>query len=233
MLYTAARKRRITAGLKYAAVLTLRPLQTYWRDTMTATARLLTSALFMFALCPSAFAQASPVPDLPKVGDPVMILAKYGKDGRERIFAGDTDGKVRQYLLVWEDGSNMPNVVTYVVSGEGHTFNATWGQGPVNPAAFNCAADKAPVFGEKSLWVATDTGSGLKFEEVEYDELKGLFKNLALARREAVREARSPRRSIMAGSMQANIMIFLKEKNRRKWAERGWLRPATDCYLIN
>jgi hypothetical protein len=189
--------------------------------------------LLLLGLCSAAFAQTTPPPDLPEVGDPAMILASFGKDGRWRILAGDKDGKVRQYLLAWEGGSKTPNVVTYVVTGEGRTFSATWGQGPVNPAAFNCATDKAPVFGEKSLWVATDSGPGLKFEEVEYDDLKGLFKNLTLTRREAVREARSARRSIVAGSMQANIMVFLREKNRRKWAERGWLRPATDCFRIN
>ena len=189
--------------------------------------------LLLLGLCSAAFAQATPPPELPKVDDPVMIRASYSKDGRQRILAAGKDGKVRQYLLAWEDGSQMPNVVTYVVTGEGGTFSATWGRGPVNPVAFNCATDKAPAFGEKSLWVATATGPGLKFEEVDYEDLKGLFRNLALTRREAVREARSARRSIVAGSIQSNIMIFLREKNRRKWAERGWLRPATDCFRIN
>ena len=128
---------------------------------MTALAWL---AAFAFLSPSAASAQTAPPPELPKVGKPVLIGLAFANDGRGRVMAADEDGKVEQYLLVWADGAKEPDVVVYVLAAGAQHRTVIWGRGPVNRAAFNCAADAAPQFGEKSFWVATSTASGLKFE---------------------------------------------------------------------
>lgn len=103
------------------------------------------------------------------------------------------------------------------------------GRGPVNPVAFNCKATKIPEFGEKSLWVVTDTNGVLTFEEINYEPLKGLFENLGRAREDWRREVNAPIQRRSTSTSERNILLFLKEKNRQKWLEQGWLRPATTC----
>lgn len=178
----------------------------------------------------TASAQSSTQLELPKVGEPGIISIGYSNDGRGRVRAADSKGKVQQYLEVWENQSKMPNVVTYMlVGGDGRTFSATWGRGPVNPAAFNCKAENVPEFGEKSLWVATVTDGVLKFQEIDNEDIKGLFSNLAKARRDWGREVNSANQRYAANTTEQNLLTFLKEKNRKKWLEQGWLQPATTC----
>ena len=174
--------------------------------------------------------QSTPQFELPKVEELKQIGISYASDGRGKIMAGDKSGKVQQYLEVWVDKSKVANVVTYVLVGDDRkTFSATWGRGPVNPIAFNCRADKTPEFGEKSFWVATDTNGVLTFQEIEYEPLKGLFENLGRAREDWKREVNSPNQRRSTSTSEQNILLFLKEKNRKKWLEQGWLRPATMC----
>jgi hypothetical protein len=178
----------------------------------------------------AASPQSTPPLELPKVGELKQIGISYASDGRGKIMAGDKSGKVQQYLEVWVDKSKVANVVTYVLVGnDGRTFSATWGRGPVNPIAFNCRADKTPEFGEKSLWVATDTNGVLTFQAIEYEPLKGLFDNLIRARQDWTREVNAPIQRRSTSTSEQNILLFLKEKNRQKWLEQGWLRPATTC----
>ena len=108
-------------------------------------------------------------------------------------------------------------------------MTATWGRGPVNPAAFNCNVELAPQFGEKSFWVVTVEGKGLKFQEIADGEIKGLFGNLTVIRRDLIRDVSSKMRSSAANSNEHNVVFFFKEKNRKKWLEQGWLQPATTC----
>jgi hypothetical protein len=178
-----------------------------------------------------ASAQSPPQFELPKVGEPKQIGISYASDGRGKIMAGDKSGKVQQYLEVWVDKSKVANVVTYVLVGDDRkTFSATWGRGAVNPIAFNCRADKIPEFGEKSLWVATDTNGVLTFQEIEYEPLKGLFENLGRAREDWKREVNSSVQRRSTSTSEQNILLFLKEKNRKMWLEQGWLQPATMCF---
>ena len=178
----------------------------------------------------AALPQSTPQFELPKVGELRQIGITYANDGRGKVMAGDKSGKVQQYLEVWVDKSKVANVVTYVLVGDdGKTFSATWGKGPVNPIAFNCRADKTPEFGEKSFWVATDSNGVLTFQELQYEPLKGLFENLGRAREDWKREVNSPIQRRSTSTSEQNILLFLKEKNRQKWMEQGWLRPATMC----
>lgn len=187
---------------------------------------LVTMALIATAASP----QSTPQFELPKVDEARQIGISYASDGRGRVMAGDRSGKVQQYLEIWVDKSKVANMVTYVLVGDdGKTFSATWGKGPVNPLAFNCRADKTPEFGEKSFWVATDANGVVTFQEIQYEPLKGLFENLGRAREDWKREVNSPIQRRSTSTSEQNILLFLKEKNRKMWLDQGWLRPATTC----
>jgi hypothetical protein len=178
----------------------------------------------------TASAQTAPPLELPKIGEPQGIGIRFADDGRGKIMAADKNGKVQQYLEVWANQSNVPNVVTYVIVGDDNTtFTATWGRGPVNPAAFTCQADKFPEFGEKILWVATVKDGALAFQEIKDSAVKGMFDNVAQARRDFGREVGPASQRTNANTTEINLLTFLKEKNRKKWAEQGWLQPATTC----
>jgi hypothetical protein len=185
-----------------------------------------------FIACGATMASAqtpSPIV-LPKVDEPRIIGINYAPDGRGKVRAADKNGAVQQYLEVWENQSKIPNVITYMlVSSEGATFSTTWGKGPVNPAAFKCEAEAIPEFTEKTLWVATVTDDVLTFREIKDDDVKGLFRNLELARRDYNREVNASSQRYNANTTEQNILTFLKEKNRKKWLEQGWLQPATAC----
>jgi hypothetical protein len=177
----------------------------------------------------TAVAQSAP-PELPKVGEIKGIAIAYTNDGRGKISAADKNGLVQQYLEVWENQSAIPNVVTYMLIGtDGSAFSVTWGRGPLNTKAFRCLRGQSPEFGEKSFWVATVNDGKLGFEEIKDESIKGLFDNLTQARRDWKREVNAANQRYNANTTQQNILFFLKEKNRKKWLEQGWLRPATGC----
>ncbi len=52
------------------------------------------------------------------------------------------------------------------------------GDGDRQPHGFYRKAGQVPEFGEKSLWVAIVIGEKLRFQEIEYGDLTGLFGNL-------------------------------------------------------
>ncbi len=185
---------------------------------------------FMALTAITALADTAPLLELPKIGEAQVIGIRFAADGRGKIMAADKNGKVQQYLEVWANQSNVPNAVTYVLIGEdGNTFSATWGRGPVNPAAFTCQADTLPEFGEKVLWVATVTDGALAFQEIKDSAVKGMFDNVTQARRDFGREVGPSAQRANANTTEINLLTFLKEKNRKKWAEQGWLQPATTC----
>ncbi|MCA1621588.1 MAG: hypothetical protein LC795_20410 [Acidobacteria bacterium] len=178
-----------------------------------------------------ATAQEATRPELPKIPESKTIGIGYASDGRGKVVAADKYGKVRQYLNVWENQSKEPNVVTYVLTTEeGRGYSATWGVGPVNPAAFGCKAREVPQFDEKAMWAATAEAGVLTFTPVDDDDLRGLFRDLKRARQDYNREVNSQHQRSAANTPEQNILILLKEKNRKKWLERGWLRPATTCF---
>jgi len=177
----------------------------------------------------TALAQSSPETELPKIEEARNIGISFNRKGAGRILAADREGKVHQYLEIWEDDKKSPNVVTYILVGDGKTLTATWGRGPVNTSAFRCKAESVPQFGEKSVWVATSSGGVLTFKEIEDNDIKGLFANVIQARRDFDREVGGWNQRRMANTPEKNILTLLKEKNRKKWLELGWLRPATTC----
>lgn len=167
---------------------------------------------------------------LPKIEDPSIISIAYSPDGFGRISAADKNGKIRQYLEVWENQSKVPNVVTYVLRGDdGTAFTATWGRGQVNTAAFACNANKIPELGEKSLWVARVSEGVLTFQEIKDDDIKGLFENLTQARRDWNQTVNAANQRRNANLTQENILTLLKKKNREKWLAQGWLQLASSC----
>ncbi len=169
-------------------------------------------------------------PSLPKIPESKGIGISYSPDkGIGRIVAADENNKVHQYLEIWEDGKKLPNVVTYLLIGDGQTFSATWGKGPVNPKSFTCKADNIPEFGEKVFWVATVKDGALTFQEIKDGDVKGLFENLAQARRDWGITVSAINQRANANLVQENILGFMKEKNRKKWLDQGWLQPATLC----
>lgn len=169
-------------------------------------------------------------PGLPKVPDSEGIAISYSPtNGVGKVLAVDENNKVHQYLEIWEDGKKLPNVVTYILVGEGQTFSATWGKGPVNTKVFNCKPDSIPEFGEKSFWVATVKDDEVTFQEIKDGDVKGLFENLAQARRNWEREVSAINQRANANLVQENILTFMKEKNRKKWLDLGWLQVATKC----
>lgn len=169
-------------------------------------------------------------PGLPKVPEPKIISVSYAPEsGIGRVLAADRNGKVQQYLEIWEGEKKQPNVVTYVLVGDGQTFSATWGKGPVNRKAFNCEAGEIPEFSEKSFWVATVADGKLTFQEIKDGDVKGLFENLTQARRDWEREVSAVNQRRNTNLTQENILIFIKEKNREKWLQQGWLQLATTC----
>ncbi len=177
----------------------------------------------------TALAQSSPETELPKIEEAKNIGISFNLKGAGQILAADREGKVHQYLEIWEDDKKSPNVVTYILVGGGKTFTATWGRGPVNSSAFRCKAETVPQFGEKAVWVATSSGGVLSFTEIDDKDIKGLFTNVIQARRDFDREVGGWNQRRMANTPEQNILTFLKEKNRKKWLELGWLRSATTC----
>lgn len=169
-------------------------------------------------------------PELPKIPDPKIIAIAFSPDsGIGRVRAADKNGVVNQYLEIWENDKRVPNVVTYVLVAGGQSYTATWGKGPVNPKAFTCELDKVPAFGEKSFWVATVKDETLSFQEIKDGDIKGLFDNLATARRDYNREVNASTQRNNANLVENNILLLLKEKNRQKWSQQGWLQPAPIC----
>jgi hypothetical protein len=182
------------------------------------------------ALAQSGSPQAATTLELPKINEAKQIGIGYADDGRGRIMAGDRSGRVQQYLEVWVDKSKEANVVTYILVGDdGKTFSATWGKGPVNTVVFNCKPEKIPEFGAKTFWVAIENNSVIAFQEIQYEPVKGLFENLGRAREDYKRERDSQVQRRSTSTSEQNILLFIKEKNRKMWAEQGWLRPATLC----
>ena len=172
----------------------------------------------------------SPQFELPKIEEARIIGLKYRNDGFGKILAADKSGKVQQYMDVWADQSKAPIMITYVIVGtDGQTFTATWGRGPVDPAAFTCQASSVPEFGKKSLWVAIVSNGVLTFQEIENGDVKGLFDNLTIARQEWSQTIGSAHQRYYANLTQENVLGFMKEKNRKKWVEQGWLRPLNPC----
>lgn len=192
---------------------------------------LLVMALGFVVLMATTFiAQTSPQSELPKVPDARNISIAFSGTGIGRIMAADERGKVRQYLEEWENSSKEPNVITYVLVGdEGPTFTATWGKGPINTEAFTCVPDKIPEFDKKIFWVATVNNGELTFQEIQDDDVKGLFGNILSARRDYNREASASNQRTRTNYTEQNILGLLKEKNRKKWFEKGWLQPASSC----
>jgi hypothetical protein len=188
-------------------------------------------ALLIVLTTTVASAQSSPKIELPKIEEPRIIGIAYNRQGQGQITAADRDGKVHQYMEVWENKSKIPNVITYMLIGQDRQtyFSITWGRGPVNREVFACTSVDVPEFGEKSLWVTSVTGGVLTFTEIKDEDVKGLFANLTTARRDWDRDvtANNPKRN--ANTTQNNILDFLKKKNREKWLQNGWLQPATNC----
>lgn len=171
--------------------------------------------------------------ELPDVPEAKHIGIGYSDDGRGKIRAADEKGKVYQSLLIWENESKAPNVITYVLIGtDGRGFTATWGRGPVNLKAFNCIANDVPPFTEKALWVATFKGATMTFQEIKDDDLKALFSSLTQTRRDYNREVSAMNQRSNANTTEQNILLLMKEKNRRKWQERGWLLPVSPCVSL-
>jgi hypothetical protein len=67
------------------------------------------------------------------------------------------------------------------------------------------------------------------FQEIKDGDVKGLFENLAQARRNWEREVSAINQRANANLVQENILTFMKEKNRKKWLDLGWLQVATKC----
>lgn len=178
----------------------------------------------------TSLGQTLPQLELPKVNEARNISIGFTGKGIGRIMAADERGKVQQYLEIWENKSTEPNVITYVlVGGEGTTFTATWGKGPVNTGAFRCEPDKIPEFDKRVFWVATVDNGALTFQEIQDDDIKGLFGNIIQARRDYNREVNAANQRSRANNTEQNILSLLKEKTRKKWLERGWLQPANSC----
>ena len=198
---------------------------------VTHSTKLVCALALMAFSTPTAMAQVSAQIDLPKVEEPKIIGIAYNRKGQGRISAADREGHVRQYMEVWEDKSKIPNVVTYILIGEDRLtfYSVTWGKGPINADAFNCKAIEIPEFDKKTLWVATVADGILTFKVIEDNDVKGLFGNLATARRDWDAEVNSPNQKRNANLTQSNILTFLKKKNREKWLQNGWLQPATTC----
>ncbi|MBC7909893.1 MAG: hypothetical protein H7Y30_05305 [Pyrinomonadaceae bacterium] len=185
---------------------------------------------FVALTATTASAQSSTPLELPKIEEAKHIGISFANDGRGRIRGADKTGMVRQYLEIWANEKQLPNIVTYVLIGDGgQTFTATWGRGPVNSTAFTCQADKLPEFGEKSVWVAMVNDGALVFQEINDDAVKGVFDNLIRARRDYGREVNANFQRSNANTTEINLLTFFKEKNRKKWAEQGWLHQATTC----
>lgn len=192
-------------------------------------------AAAVLVVATTALSQANPPRaaaqlELPKINEAKQIGIGYADDGRGRIMIADRSGKVQQYLEVWVDKSKEANVVTYLLVGDdGKTFSATWGRGPVNAVVFNCKPEKIPEFGAKSFWVATENNGVIAFQEIQSEPVKGLFENLGRAREDYKRERDSQVQRRSTSTSEQNILLFVKEKNRKTWAEQGWLKPATLC----
>lgn len=156
-----------------------------------------------------------------------MISLSSKGNGRSRLLVADEDGKVQQSLELWEDQSRGLSVITYMLVGlDLKSFSVTWGRGTINPTAFACRFDNPPIFTEKSIWVATANKGILTFQEIQDGDVKALFRDVNQLR---LRNDRNASRVEKPGLIEQNIMIFFKEKNRKKWLERGWLRPTNTC----
>jgi hypothetical protein len=188
-------------------------------------------ALLIVLTATVASAQTPPKIELPKMEEPKIIGIAYNRKGQGQITAADREGKVHQYMEVWEDKSKIPNVITYMLIGQDREsyFSITWGRGPVNREVFACTSVEVPEFGEKSFWVTSVTSAVITFTEIKDEDVKGLFANLTRARRDWDLEVSSNNPKRNANTTQNNILDFLKKKNREKWLQNGWLQPATNC----
>jgi hypothetical protein len=175
----------------------------------------------------TAISQSSSVFELPKIGEPRMISLSSNGNGSSRLAVADENGKVQQSLELWEDQSRNLNVITYMLVGlDLKSFSVTWGRGAINPAAFACRFDNPPIFSEKSIWVATANNGILSVQEIQDGDVKGMFRDVNQLR---LRNDRNRTQVGKPGLIEQNIMIFMKEKNRKKWLERGWLTPTNTC----
>jgi len=185
--------------------------------------------IFLIASAAGAVAQTSLL-TLPKVLEPKVIAINYSNDHRGRVLAADDKGRVQQWLEVWENEAKVPTVVTYVLAGlDRSAFSVIWGQGPVNMRAFNCKVENVPKFADNAMWVATVEKGTLKFKEINDNDIKGLFANLFRSRNDWDREVGSQHQRHRTNITESNILSFLKEKNRERWLQEGWLQNANDC----
>jgi hypothetical protein len=194
--------------------------------------RAVISVVAFAALSATSYMAQSPTQmQLPKIDEPSLIAIAYNREGRGKISAANSRGRVNQYLEVWENKSKIPNVVTYVFVGDDRQtfFSATWGKGPVNTDAFSCKAIEIPEFREKSFWVVTVTDGVLTFTEIQDGDVKGLFENLAKTRRDWDLEVNAESQKRNANTTQSNLLSFVKKKNREKWLQLGWLQLVTSC----
>lgn len=188
-------------------------------------------AVILFLTAMTASAQSPPQQGLPKVPEPVYISIAYSTSaGIGKISAADRDGRVQQWLEVWENELKSPNVITYVLVGDGVSFTATWGRGRIDPRVFGCMASEVPEFGEKTFWTATVIAGLVTFSEIKDDGIEGLFENVNRARTDlGAPEGLELARGGYATIVQKNLVNFMKVKNRKKWLDKGWLQPATKC----
>ncbi len=183
-----------------------------------------------FATPLTAQAQNAPKTELPKIEEARLIQVGYSGKGMGMINLANRSGKVNQYFEIWEDKSDAPSMVTYVLVGDDKkAFMATWGKGPVNPAAFRCRLNNLPVFNEKTIWVSTFDKASITFQEIDDKEIKNLFGNLQQIRREWNDQFNRTNPARITSIAQNNVLGLVKEKTRIKWLERGWLQTPNPC----
>lgn len=123
-----------------------------------------------------ASAQSLKQQDLPKVPEPEFISIVFTKGaGIGKISVADKDGKVQQWLEVWENELKAPNVISYVLVADGVSFTAKWGRGRINPRAFSCMASDVPEFDDKTFWTETVIAGLTTFTEIKVGDIEGLF----------------------------------------------------------
>lgn len=176
-------------------------------------------------------AQTAKQKELPKVPEPESISITFTKNaGVGKISAADRNGKVQQWLEVWENELKSPNVITYVLVGDGVSFSATWGRGRIDRRAFGCMASEVPEFDDKTFWTATVIAGLTTFSEIKDEGIEGLFENVKRARTDlGAPEGLVMAKGGYASIVQTNLVNFMKVKNRKKWLDQGWLQPATKC----